>query len=225
VLSFPNPFVDFTIDDQLADLGHLSALEALHRFADAIFRDSMLDGTLFRLSDLGRRVTDATPNAATALYASSPAALLFGMWDSTGPKGGLGSKFQRALVSEIVGLDAQFGVKVGSRIDPLQIEKSAAIVYEHADPEQGWTLDEAEARKDKGKPVAVGNKGELGRPSVVNHGNVTPSIDRQAGGVTISEAVQTTVLSLAALRKLRFVVPRAVSPVGGGALCASSRSP
>jgi CRISPR-associated protein Csb1 len=204
-LSFPNPYVDFTIDDQLADLGHLSALEAPHRFADAIFRDSMLDGTLFRLSDLGRQITDATPNAATALYASSPAALVFGMWDSTGPKGGLGSKFQRALVSEIVGYDAQFGVKVGSRIDPLQIEKSSATVFEHADPDQGWTLDESEARMEKGKPVAVGSKGELGRPSVINHGNVTPSIDSHAGGVTISEAVQTTVLSLAALRKLRFV--------------------
>lgn len=171
-LAFPNPFVDFTVDEELADLG--------------------------------RAITDATPNNASALYATSPAALVFGMWNSTGPKGGLGSKFQRALVSEIVGLDAQLGVKVGSRIDPLQIEKSAAKVYEHADPKQGWTLDEGEARQEKGKPVEVGSKGGLGRPSVINHGNVTPSIDLQAGGVTISEAIQTTVLSLAALRKLRF---------------------
>ena len=216
-IRFPNPYVDFTIDPDLADLGHLSALEAPHRLADAIFRDSLLDGTLFRISDLGRWVTAATPNSATAVYTASPAALVFGMWDSTGPKGGMGSKFQRALVSEIVGLDAQVGVKVGSRMDPLRIEKSAAMVYEHSDPEQGWTLDPAEARQEKGKPVAVGNKGELGRPSVINHGNVTPSIDSAAGGVTISEAVQTTVLSLAALRKLRFVSSSDGKPLAPGA--------
>lgn len=204
-LRFPNPYVDFTVDPELIDLGHLSALEAPHRLADAIFRDSLLDGTLFRLSDLGRAVTEATPNSATALYAASPAALIFGMWDSTGPKGGLGSKFQRALVSEIIGMNAEVGVKVGSRMDPLRIEKASAIVYEHADPAQGWTLDPAEARQEKGKPVPVDSKGELGRPSVINHSNVAPSIDTAAGGVTISEAVQTTVLSLAALRKLRFV--------------------
>lgn len=204
-LSFPNPFVDFTVDDELADLGHLSSLEAPHRLADAIFRDSMIDGTLFRLSDFGRAITDATPNNATALYAASPAALVFGMWDSTGPKGGLGSKFQRALVSEIVGLDAQLGVKVGSRIDPLGIGKSAAKIYEHADTDQGWTLDPEQARKEKGKPVEVGKGDKLGRPSSINHSNIPPSIDSQSGGVTIAEAVQMTVLSLAALRKLRFV--------------------
>jgi len=217
-LAFPNPFVDFSGEEGLEDLGRLSALEAPHRLADAIFRDSMIDGTLSRLSDLGRAITDATPNAATALYAACPAALVFGMWDSTGPKGGLGSKFQRALVSEIVGEDAQLGVKVGSRIDPLQIEKTAAVVYEHVDPEQGWTLDPTEARTEKGKPVAVGSKGELGRPSVVNHGNVTPTIDTKAGGVTIDHAVQTTVLSLAALRKLRFV-----TKIGGEILSQTDR--
>lgn len=203
-VSFPNPFVDFTIDPELADLGRISALQAPHRLADAIFRDSLLDGTLFRLSDLGRRVTESSPNNATALFLANPVAELMGMWDSTGPKGGLGSKFQRAFVSEIVGLDAQIGVKVGSRMDPLQIERTSAFVYESRDPQQGWTLDPAEARTEKGRPVGVGSKGELGRPSVVNHGNIAPSIDDQSGGVTIEKAVQTTVISLAALRKLRF---------------------
>ena len=203
-VSFPNPFVDFTIDPELGDLGRLSALQAPHRLADAIFRDSLLDGTLFRLSDLGRRVTESSPNNATALFLANPVAELMGMWDSTGPKGGLGSKFQRAFVSEIVGLNAQIGVKVGSRIDPLQIERTSAFVYESRDPQQGWTLNPTEARTEKGKPVGVGSKGELGRPSAVNHGNVAPPIDTQSGGVTIDKAVQTTVISLAALRKLRF---------------------
>lgn len=201
-LEFPVPYVDFTGEHDLADLGRITVLEAPHRFADAIFRDSLLGGTLFRLSDIGQRITEARPGNATDMFRYAPTALLFGQWDSTGPKGGLGSKFQRAYVSEIVGLEAKIGRKVGSRIDPLQIERDAAVVYEHADPQQRWTLDAAEAAQVKGKPKLAGGDG---RPSEINHGNIAPSIDAQAGGVTISEARQTTVLSLAALRRLRFV--------------------
>jgi CRISPR-associated protein Csb1 len=209
-LAFPVPYVDFTDEEDVADIGRLTALEAPHRFADAIFRDSLLDDTLFRLSDLGRAITDATPRDATALFRSCPTALLFGMWDSTGPKGGLGSKFQRAYVSEIVGLNAQVGRKVGSRLDPLQIERleEANRAYNHADPAQIWTFDVAEAEKDpKGNPVPASRgseSGTAGQPSKINHGNVAPTIDSLAGGVTISEALQTTVISLAALRRLRF---------------------
>ena len=200
-LEFPVPYVDFTGEPDLADLGRITVLEAPHRFADAIFRDSLLGGTLFRLSDIGQKITEARPGNATDMFRYAPTALLFGQWDSTGPKGGLGSKFQRAYVSEIVGLDAKIGRKVGSRIDPLQIERDAAVVYEHADPQQRWTLDAAEAAQEKGKPKLAGADG---RPSEINHGNIPPLIDAQAGGVTISEARQTAVLSLAALRRLRF---------------------
>lgn len=208
-LSFPVPYVDFTVDEDVRDIGGLTVLEAPHRLADAIFRDSLLDGTLFRLSDMGQAITDATPRDATALFRFSPTALLFGMWDSTGPKGGLGSKFQRAYVSEIVGLDAIVGRKVGSRIDPLQIEKldSDDKAFNHEDPRQVWTFDASEAEMDKGKPKAASRgseSGEAGQPSKINHGNIAPTIDAQSGGVTISRAVQTTVISLAALRRLRF---------------------
>ena len=209
-LAFPVPYVDFTGDEDVADIGRLTALEAPHRLADAIFRDSLLDGTLFRLSNVGRDVTDASPRNATALFRYCPSALLFGMWDSTGPKGGLGSKFQRAYVSEIVGLDVQIGRKVGSRLDPLQIERLAEEdrAYNHEDPDEVWTFDVEAAEKDaKGKPVLASRGSESGTPglpSKINHGNVAPSIDALAGGVTISEAVQTTVISLAALRRLRF---------------------
>ena len=201
-LRFPVPFVDFREDEEVADLGKITALEAPHRLADAIFRDSLFDGTLFRLSDMGRKITDAQPRNATALFRYSPTGLLFGMWDSTGPKGGLGSKFQRAYVSEIVGLDAKIGVKVGSRLDPLQIEREAADrrIYVHADPDKVWTLDRSQAAINKKKAKIKGD----GRPAEINHGNIAPSIDAAAGGVTISKAVQTTVISLAALRRLRF---------------------
>lgn len=210
-LAFPVPYVDFSGDDGATDYDRLTVLEAPHRVADAIFRDSLLDGTLFRLSELGQEITDATPRNAAALFRYSPTSLLFGMWDSTGPKGGLGSKFQRAYVSEIVGLNAEVGKKVGSRLDPLQIEKvqSEDRAYNHADPKEVWTFDPSEAEIDKksGKPKFASrgsDSGEAGQPSKINHGNVAPSIDSLAGGATISEGRQTTVISLAALRRLRF---------------------
>ena len=200
-LAFPVPFVDFSGEEGIDDVGRLTVLEAPHRLADAIFRDSLLDGTLFRLSDIGKAITDAHPRNAAAMFRYAPTGLLFGQWDSTGPKGGLGAKFQRAYVSEVVGLDAKIGTKVGSRIDPLQIERNAAVVYEHDDPEQRWTLERDEAAVEKGKPKTAGSDG---RPSEINHGNIAPSIDGLAGGVTISSARQTTVISFAALRRLRF---------------------
>jgi CRISPR-associated protein Csb1 len=204
-LDFPVVFVDFTASDDLADLGRLSSLEAPHRLADAIFRDSLLDGTLFRLSPVGRAVTDATPRNAAAMTAYCPHALLFGMWDSTGPKGGLGSKFQRAIVSEVVGFDVQRGRSVGSRIDPFDIRKGVSGIRPAANAEEVWTFDEQAAAKGA----------EL-RPSEINHGNVTPSIDSRAGGVTISRAQQSVVLSLPALRRLRFPLALDGTPVESG---------
>lgn len=208
-LIFPVPYVDFSATD-VTDYKKLTVLEAPHRLADAIFRDSLLDGTLFRLSDIGRAITNATPRNATALFHYAPTSLLFGMWDSTGPKGGLGSKFQRAYVSEIVGFDAKVGKKVRSRIDPLQIEKVAPQhrVFNSSELHEVWTDDAEAAEKDKkGKPAPASRgseSGEAGQPSKINHGNIVPSIDAQTGGVTISKALQTTVISFATLRRLRF---------------------
>jgi CRISPR-associated protein Csb1 len=141
------------------------------------------------------------------MYRYCPTALVFGVWDSTGPKGGMGAKFQRCLVSEIVGIDVVAGVKTASRIDPTGIQTKAGPIFAHKDPEQEWTVDPAEAQTVKGKPVEFsrsGGDGKKGSPSAINHGNIPPSIDSLSGGVTMSHAVQTTVLSLAGLRRLRF---------------------
>ncbi len=215
-MGLPVPFVDFSDQPGLEDVDRITALEAPHRVADAIFRDSLLDGTLFRLSDIGKAITEARPANAAGLFTYCPTALLFGQWDSTGPKGGLGSKFQRCLVSEIVGHDVHLGVKVGSRIDPLQIERNAATILAAVDPDEEWTLDPAAAKQEKGQPARfdrTGRQGDAGRPSMINHGNVTPSIDLRAGGVVIDHAAQTLVLSLAGLRKLRFPVDAHGAPI------------
>ncbi len=102
----------------------------------------------------------------------------------------MGAKFQRALVSEIVGINAQTGAKTSSRIDPLQIRAAAKVMKS----KDGYTL----AKSDSAKGAVS--------PSEVNHGNIPPDVDRKTGGVTIDYAEQTTVLSLPALRRLRFPI-------------------
>lgn len=198
-ISLPVVSVDFS--SVAPEVGRVTSLTAPHRIADALLRDSLLDGQLFRLSDIGRSFTDASTKNATPLFKVCPTGLVFGLWDSTGPKGGLGAKFQRALVSEIVGINAVAGSKTESRIDPLNILKKSADIYVAADENERWTTDTAKAKIDNDQPVRFGKEG---KPSEVNHGNVTPTIDSVGGGVTIDEARHTVVLSLASLRRLGF---------------------
>ncbi|MEQ9400877.1 MAG: type I-U CRISPR-associated RAMP protein Csb1/Cas7u [Longimicrobiales bacterium] len=233
---FPMVRVDFTgetDDDPTLDLstiggdGFLTSLEAPHRLADALIRDSTLDGTRFRASGPGREFTEASPHNATAVYRLSPNALTFGMWDSTGPKGGQGAKFQRALVSEIVGVRVALGRKTASRIDPAGIELNAGPIYAASEEGEEWTTDEAMAEMKGGKPVKFSRKAkdtEAGRPSSINHGNIKPSIDSEAGGVTLDYAEQVTTLSFPVLNRLYF--PRSVDgkALSGGAKDAAEAS-
>jgi CRISPR-associated protein Csb1 len=180
----------------------VTSLQAPHRIVDAILRDSTFgDGKKppkFRESEIGKELNQLAGGYATPLLKHGPHCLVFGIWDSTGPRGGLGVKFARAIVSEIIGVNAVAGVKTSSRIDPLNIRVNSGVLFEAKDG--SWTLNEAEAAKDsKGKSVKLGKDG---KPSEANHGNVTPSISD--GGFTIDYAEQTTVLSLPALRRLRF---------------------
>jgi CRISPR-associated protein Csb1 len=195
-ISLPVIVVDFA-GNEMPKVLRITSLEAPHRIADALLRDSLHNGQPFRKSDIGKRLDEVDNRNATALFELCPTTLVFGMWDSTGPKGGLGVKFQRAIVSEIVGMNVVTGVKTSSRLDPAQIMLSAGPLYQSKDG--GWTLDEKQASRDKKGPLKLGKEG---KPSEANHGNVTPSI--AAGGVTLDKAIQTTVISLPALRRLRF---------------------
>jgi CRISPR-associated protein Csb1 len=216
-LKFPLVEIDFATGEEdpiLSDIGRLSVLELPHRITDALVRDSELDGVGFRISAKGQKLDSAKTTNATPVFELCPTALIFGFWDSTGPRGGLGAKVQRALVSEIVGYDCVAGVRPASRIDPVVSEG----VDLYATPTGGWTADASAALKDAdGNPQKYGKKGKV---SEINLGNVTPSLTHEDsntrkqvlnhGGVTVAYAEQTVVLSLAALRRLRF-------PVGGGA--------
>ena len=146
----------------------ITSLQVPHRLADAILRDSEIaegpegpDGKKgkisFRKSSKGKALNTVSQQNATALYQLCPTALIFGMWDSTGPKGGLGAKFERAMVSEVVGVGATVGDLVrGVRRDPLEI-RAAVKVLKPGD--KNWSL-------------AAANANSAVSPSEVNHSSV-----------------------------------------------------
>lgn len=177
-------------------IGKMTSLQVPHRLADAILRDSELDGVPFRQSGIGRALNTISLANAAPLFELCPTALIFGMWDSTGPKGGLGPKFERAMVSEIVGIGAEVGDLLrGVRRDPLEI-RAAVKVQKGADG--SWKVTDAKA------------KGAVA-PSKVNHSSVPypeqrdrKTDDNSYAGATIEYAEQTTTLSLICLRRLRF---------------------
>lgn len=187
----------------------------------------------FSESLLGQELALASLTNATPLFTYAPTALLFGAWNSTKAVKG-NAKFARALVSEIVGYGVEIGRRVGSRIDPMEIGKvplyrSGDGEWDYtADENKARRLppkvgqSEAEADTELFR-IKKGSKEVAAHPSDINHGNVTPSVARAKealhgpgktgvaprdpflpGGVTMKSARQTTVLSLAALRRLRF---------------------
>lgn len=201
------PVIEVDLSKIAPDVGRVTSLTAPHRVADALLRDSLVtedddkSPKLFRSSKLGMSFTDASPRNAGPLFKVCPTGLVFGVWDSTGPKGGLGAKFPRALTSEIVGVGAKPGVRTASRIDPTGIVTKAAEIYRAESDEERWTVDPNAARKDdKKNPVRIGE----GKVSEINHSNFPPTIETLAGGVTVDFAEHTVVLSLAALRRLGF---------------------
>ena len=188
--------VDFSKAPLMEPVENVTSLQAPHRLADAILRDSEHNGKPFRESDIAKSLNHVTALNATSLYRLCPTALVFGMWDSTGPKGGLGAKFERALVSEITGFEASiadFHRNRGVRQDPLQASKSVPIVK---NKDGSWKV--AENPKLKG----------VGRASEVNHGSVP--FESVNSGVTVSYAEQVTTLSLICLRRLRFPLNESV---------------
>ncbi len=198
-LEFPLMRVDFS--EHFPDIGAVTSLDAPHRIADAVFRESMLDDTPFRDSEAGQRFEQSTVENATGIYHLCPTALIFGAWDSTGAGGALGNKFARCLVSEIVGIDIEKGVRPTGRISPIGIQGTERRLYKT--PDNRFTYDEDKADIENGNPVQV-------KPSEVNLGNIAPSFvnnetgEQLHGGVTMDHAEQSVVLTLAGLRKLRF---------------------
>lgn len=201
-ISLPLIEVDFkAANEKLKQpLPNLTSLTVPHRLADAILRDSQLaDGTRFSKSECAKKWARANLWNATPIFEICPTALVFGMWGSPEKPGGLGAKFERAFVSETVAVDIvpesqdpaqrKSSGRMGFRIDPLSV-KSAVLIKQ----------------RESGTFSVIGDSKEKNalKPSEINHGNILFEAERN--GVRCRFAEQTTVISLGALRKLRFPI-------------------
>lgn len=168
-----------------------SVLELSHRVYDAALRMSTVDGIPFGKSEIGQALYSARTERASELYRHAPITLALGGWDSHGGGGPLVAKLPRLITSEIVGLDAKPVTRAAVKFDPMDIRKDAGPLYESKDPDRRWETDKTNA-VEKSKEY---------KPSEIGLGSV-PSLSEH--GAVITEAVQTSVVSCAAARRLRF---------------------
>ena len=161
----------------------LTSLEVPHRYADAYLRDSLLDGTKFDQSELGKALLAATNADASALYAQDPGSLVWGAWNSH--RKGRQQKFPRVYASEVVGWDPQLGARNAGRMDPLNLTGA------RKGDGDNWEFAPA-AKKAKDEKL-----------SEIGHGNIAPNPSSN-GGVTITSAQRFATLSLAGLDRIGF---------------------
>ena len=187
LIDFADVYLDLSGTE--ADIARLSATEMPHRLSDAMLRDSEIDGLPFARNALGQRLLATKPGDLTAILETSPTTLLYGCWFS---QHGSAQRLtiQRCTTSEIWAYNAVLGKAVGSRIDPLGIEKIDLYEARAGD----WTALAEKAVKVGDKPKPLGRK-----PSELNHGNIPPSIRRQ--GITAERVQLRWALPLAAVRR------------------------
>ncbi len=179
----PHVVVDFS-GKELDGITRITSLDAPHRVYDAILRDSLLGAEPFMASAKGQSLAKAKAEDASALLKVSPTALLFGAWHSTGEGGGLGAKFARCLISEIVAINTPVedvvinrrtgeidvqtsGRRTGSRIDPLGVLNKVKIYQAKGNPNDWTPREDLAATKGANKePILYsGKSGKPGRAS------------------------------------------------------------
>jgi CRISPR-associated protein Csb1 len=155
---------------------------SLERLRNAVANDAAIR-RVQRLQPAGGPGDKIFPPTYPGERTNDPARHLF---ETRRINGGVGAKFARCIVSEIVGVGVAEGQKGAVRIDPLGIRASVKVVGGPLD----WT-------------IATGAKGEKSeRPSEINHSNIISNL--VPGGATIDYAYHTAVITCAGLRRLRF---------------------
>lgn len=167
----------------------VSSFTAPHRYADAYWRDSMVNGVTFDKSALGQRLRAATAEDCTALYEREPFSVLLGSWDSH--RKGRQARFPRVYRSEMFGVAPEFGRRAAGRMDPHNLIGAVQHPEKATDGTGGWEHVVPEGRAVKGE-----------RLSAVGHGNIAPVPSH--GGVTVREVRRLASLSMAGLARLQF---------------------
>ena len=181
----------------------LSSLRWPHRSGDAYLRDALLDDSPFAKTPVGRSIIDATADAAGALVAWFPQALLYGFWQSHLGKNRTQAKHARVWVSEIIGWDPASGGTpdqltrtLGVKGDPYNIEDTNRVDFDDSDLlGGGWRLVEGEksGSKDGKKAGAISN---------IGHGQVPA--DSGLAPVSFRRITQRATLSFPQLRRVHL---------------------
>lgn len=180
-VAIPHIVVDFTGVPGVPDIGRVTSMELPHRVFDAAIRDSLLDDEPFPDTAIGREISNSTQRNATPLLRYATTGLVYGAWKSYWG-GALTARFQRCITSEIIGVNARESCSPASKTDRFNIGKDVKI-----------SMDDGRMRLDaRGK-----------RPSEYGHGSIV-STEIPNLGVTMDYARQTTVITLAGLRRLGF---------------------
>ncbi len=167
----------------------VSSFTAPHRFADAYWRDSVVDGVSFDRTEIGQRLRSALAEDCTALYEREPFSLLLGSWDSH--RKGRPVRFARVYRSEMFGVAPEFGRRAAGRMDPHNLVGAVQNPEQATDGTGRWEHVIPEGRAVKGE-----------RLSAIGHGNIAPVSAH--GGVTVREVRRLASLSMAGIARLQF---------------------
>ena len=185
---------------QLSVAGRTLSINDLpHRIFDALLRDAEQGGKAFRETALGRSLTEARAENATAILECAPGTLLFGAWDSFAGNKTSCAKWPAALSGQIMGFDALQTQKAGVRIDPFNIAASAIAGFRAESRADVWTDDESRAKRD-----AKGNAVPLDASSGVGHGNIV--VTESTKGAWVKRIELRSSLSITRLRRYHFPI-------------------
>lgn len=184
------PDIEITVPSPMGT-EHYSILQLSHRIFDAALLPTEQNGTPFKQTDVGHAVYNARLDRASGLYEHAPVTLVLGGWDSHSGGGPLSAKIPRVVTSEIIGVDAILAKRGAAKSDPMDVRKEAGPVYQaQIGAERVVDLQQRDQNFKKKDPSEVGL------------GNIPPT--PQERGASIRHALQNSLISLAAVRRLRF---------------------
>lgn len=189
----PYPDIEIRFAD-LPDEPVYSVLQLSHRIYDAVMRAARLEGQPFYRTDIGQALQSCRLSDASALFTHAPITLVLGAWDSNGGGGPLAARIPRLLTSEIIGLDALPASVSATKFDLMDVRSNVAELLPSSDPVERFTI-QTSSTKTKGA-------GKGSKPSEFGFGSIPATAMPRAAA--ISGARQTSVLSCAGLRQIRF---------------------
>lgn len=186
----PQLVVDFGAHAYTESLGlrKLGSRQLSHRYASAEIRDSLLGDESFAESATGKAILAARPESdCRALYQHDPFSILCGAWNShskVSPE--RAPKFGRTIVAGVRAHDTKPYFAAPVKTDPLRIGVEI-------DMDRLGYANRLDKKPKKPKS-----------PSTYGYGSVTQEEGPKESAITMSHASFTWVLSLQAVRDLRF---------------------